>query len=152
MIALVQRVREARVEVDGACVGAIGPGLAVLVCAELGDTGAQADRLVDKLLKLRVFADETGRMNLSLQQTGGGLLLVSQFTLAADTRGGNRPSFARAAPPALGRALYERVLAQARAVHPDVAAGIFGADMQLHLVNDGPVTIPLAVPPEGAEA
>jgi D-tyrosyl-tRNA(Tyr) deacylase len=146
VIALVQRVREARVEAGGACVGAIGVGLAVLVCAEVGDAEAQADRLVDKLLKLRVFADEAGKLNRSVQEVGGGLLIVSQFTLAADTRGGNRPSFARAAPPALGRALYERVLAQARDRHPAVAAGIFGADMQLHLVNDGPVTIPLTLP------
>lgn len=147
MIALAQRVREARVEVEGCCVGAVGVGLMVLVCAEAGDTEAQADRLVDKLLKLRVFADTAGRMNLSLPQVGGGLLLVPQFTLAADTGGGNRPSFARAAPPERGRALYERVLAGARAAHPVVASGIFGADMQVHLVNDGPVTIPLAIAP-----
>ena len=150
MIGLVQRVREARVEVAGRTVGAIGPGLLALVCAEVGDGEAQAERLVDKLLKLRVFADEAGRMNRSLQDLGGGvaggLLLVSQFTLAADTRGGNRPSFSRAAPAALGERLYERVLALARERHPIVAAGVFGADMQVHLVNDGPVTIPIAIP------
>ena len=150
MITLVQRVREARVEVAGRAVGAIGPGLLALVCAEVGDGEAQAERLVDKLLKLRVFADEAGRMNRSLQDLGGGvaggLLLVSQFTLAADTRGGNRPSFSRAAPAALGERLYERVLALARERHPIVAAGVFGADMQVHLVNDGPVTIPIAIP------
>ena len=150
MIALVQRVREARVEVAGATVGQIGRGLLALVCAEVGDGDAQAERLVDKLLKLRIFSDEQGRMNRSLQDLGGGvaggLLLVSQFTLAADTRGGNRPSFSRAAPAALGERLYERVLAQARARHAIVEAGVFGADMQVHLVNDGPVTIPIAIP------
>ncbi len=151
MIALVQRVREARVEVAGATVGAIGAGLLVLVCAEVGDADAQADRLVDKLLKLRVFADAAGKMNLSVQDVAGGLLIVSQFTLAADTRGGNRPSFARAAAPALGLALYERVLAQARSRHAEVAAGVFGAHMQLHLVNDGPVTLPLSIPNDGSE-
>lgn len=156
MIALVQRVREARVEVGGATVGAIGRGLLALVCAEVGDGDAQAARLVDKLLKLRVFADEHGRMNRSLQDLGGGavggLLLVSQFTLAADTRGGNRPSFTRAAPAELGERLYERVLALARERHPVVAAGVFGADMQVHLVNDGPVTIPIAIPNDTAAA
>jgi D-tyrosyl-tRNA(Tyr) deacylase len=149
VIALLQRVRQARVEVDGAVVGAIGPGLLVFVCAEVGDTEAQADRLVDKLLGLRVFADDAGKMNRSVREVngreGGGLLIVSQFTLAADTRGGNRPSFTRAAPAALGRRLYDRVLARARERHPQVAAGVFGADMQVHLVNDGPVTIPLLI-------
>jgi len=145
MLALVQRVREARVEIDAAVVGQIGAGLLVLVCAEPGDTETQALRLVDKLLKLRVFSDAQGKMNLSLQDTAGGLLLVSQFTLAADASGGNRPSFTGAAAPALGRALYERVLAVARERWPTVAAGVFGADMQLHLVNDGPVTIPIRI-------
>jgi D-tyrosyl-tRNA(Tyr) deacylase len=156
VIALVQRVREARVEVGGATVGAIGRGLLALVCAEVGDGEAQAERLVDKLLKLRVFADERGLMNRSLQDLGGGavggLLLVSQFTLAADTRGGNRPSFTRAAPAALGERLYECVLARARERHPVVAAGVFGADMQVHLVNDGPVTIPITIPNDTAAA
>ncbi|HKX95355.1 MAG TPA: D-aminoacyl-tRNA deacylase [Methylibium sp.] len=154
MIALLQRVAEARVEVGGRCVGAIGPGLLVLVCAEVGDGEAEADALVDKLLKLRVFGDAAGKMNLSLRDLAAegrpaGLLLVSQFTLAADTRGGNRPSFSAAAPAALGRRLYERALDRARTVHPEVAAGEFGADMQVHLINDGPVTLPLWVRPAG---
>lgn len=157
MIALLQRVAEARVVIDGRTVGAIGPGLLVLVCAEVGDAEAQADALVDKLLKLRVFADAAGKMNLSLRELASagrpaGLLLVSQFTLAADTRGGNRPSFSAAAPAELGRRIYERVLARARATHPEVAAGEFGADMQVHLVNDGPVTLPLWVRPAEAGA
>ncbi|GAP34527.1 D-aminoacyl-tRNA deacylase [Piscinibacter sakaiensis] len=145
MLALVQRVREARVEVAGETVGAIGPGLLVLVCAQPADGEAQADALVAKLLKLRVFSDAAGKMNRSVVEVGGGLLLVSQFTLAADTRGGNRPSFSGAAPAALGERLYERVLATARASHPTVAQGRFGADMQVHLVNDGPVTLPLQI-------
>ena len=145
MLALLQRVRQARVEVDGQVVGAIDAGLLVLVCAEPADTPAQADRLVDKLLKLRVFADAAGKMNRSLQDVGGGLLLVSQFTLAADCSSGNRPGFSAAAPPAQGLALYEEVLRLARARHPRVQAGRFGADMQVHLVNDGPVTIPLTL-------
>ncbi|HEY1391924.1 MAG TPA: D-aminoacyl-tRNA deacylase [Methylibium sp.] len=143
MIALVQRVAQARVEVAGRVVGAIGAGLLVLVCAEPGDTEAQADKLVTKLLKLRIFSDASAKMNLSVQDVAGGLLVVSQFTLAADVSGGNRPSFTGAAAPELGRRLYERVLAQARAQHPEVASGEFGADMQVHLVNDGPVTIPI---------
>ena len=143
MIALVQRVRQARVEVDGAVVGAIGPGLLVLVCAEPADTPDVASRLLDKLLKLRIFADAAGKMNLSLQDVDGGLLLVSQFTLAADTSRGNRPSFIAAAGPELGRCLFDELLRLARERHPLVQAGEFGADMQVHLVNDGPVTIPL---------
>ena len=145
MIALVQRVRQARVEVAGATVGEIGVGMLVLVCAEPADTPQLAARLVDKLLKLRIFADEAGKMNRSVQDVAGGLLIVSQFTLAADVSGGNRPSFTAAAPPALGRALYEEVLRLARERHPDVAAGEFGAEMQVHLVNDGPVTIPITL-------
>ena len=145
MIALLQRVSEARVVVDGQTVGAIGAGLLALVCAEPADGDAQAERLVAKMLKLRIFGDSAGKMNLSLQDTGGGLLLVSQFTLAADTAGGNRPGFSGAAPAEQGRRLYEKVLALARAQHPRVQAGVFGADMQLHLVNDGPVTIPLRI-------
>lgn len=143
MIGLVQRVREARVEVADEVVGAIGTGLLVMVCAEPADDEALAGRFVDKLLKLRIFADEAGKMNRSLQDVGGGLLVVSQFTLAADTRGGNRPSFAGAAPPVQGEALYDAVLRVARERHPQVASGRFGADMQVHLINDGPVTIPL---------
>ncbi len=145
MIALVQRVLEARVDVAGQTVGAIGQGLLVLVCAEPADTPAQAAKLVDKLLKLRIFSDEAGKMNRSVQDVAGGLLIVSQFTLAADTSGGNRPSFTGAAPPALGRALYEETLRLARERHAVVQAGEFGADMRVHLVNDGPVTIPLRV-------
>ena len=148
MLSLIQRVRTARVEIAGETVGAIDAGLLVLVCAEPEDTEAQAERLVAKLLKLRVFSDEAGKMNLSVQDVAGaGLLIVSQFTLAADTRGGNRPSFTGAAPPELGRRLYDAVLRLAAERHPRVASGRFGADMQVHLVNDGPVTIPLTLRP-----
>lgn len=117
----------------------------MLVCAEQQDDEAVADRLVAKLLKLRVFSDDAGKMNRSVADVDGGLLVVSQFTLAADVSGGNRPSFTGAAGPELGRRLYERVLATARAAHPEVAAGEFGADMQIELVNDGPVTIPITL-------
>lgn len=154
MIGLLQRVREARVEVAGEIVGRIGPGLLALVCAEQGDCEAQADKLLAKMLKLRIFSDEAGKMNRSVQDldgqgTCGGLLIVSQFTLAADTRGGNRPSFTQAALPAQGERLYDYFVAQARAVHPVVATGRFAADMQVHLVNDGPVTLPLRIAPPG---
>ena len=145
MIAVLQRVAQARVEIGGQVVGAVGAGLLMLVCAEPEDTPAVASKMVDKVLKLRIFADDQGRMNRSVQDTAGGLLIVSQFTLAADTRGGNRPSFTAAAPPAQGEALYETVLRLARERHPQVACGRFGADMQVHLVNDGPVTIPLRI-------
>ncbi len=145
MIALVQRVLRAEVSVGGTTIGAIGQGLLVFVCAQPQDTEAIADKLVAKLLKLRIFPDDAGKMNRSVVEVHGGLLVVSQFTLAADVSGGNRPSFTGAAPPALGRALYERVLATARAQHPNVASGEFGADMQVSLVNDGPVTIPIAL-------
>lgn len=145
MIALLQRVSEASVSVDGCRVGAIGRGLLVLVCAEPADTEAQALKLVDKLLKLRIFSDDAGKMNRSLVDIGGGLLVVSQFTLAADTAGGNRPSFSGAAPAEQGRRLYEAVLAEARKRHTPVEAGVFGADMQVALINDGPVTIPLRI-------
>lgn len=145
MIALLQRVREASVWVAGERIGAIDQGLLVLVCAEPADGQPQVRRLVDKLLKLRIFADAEGRMNRSLQDVAGGLLIVSQFTLAADLSGGNRPSFSAAAPAELGRALYEAVLAYARERHPVVQAGRFGADMQVHLVNDGPVTLPMRI-------
>jgi D-tyrosyl-tRNA(Tyr) deacylase len=145
VIALVQRVARARVEIAGAVVGAIDAGLLVLVCAEPLDSDALADRLVVKLLKLRIFNDTAGKMNRSVQDVQGGLLIVSQFTLAADVSGGNRPSFTAAAPAEQGRRLYERVLATARASHPKVACGEFGAEMQLHLVNDGPVTIPITM-------
>lgn len=147
MIGLVQRVAEASVTVGQAVVGAIGPGLVVLVCAEPADGEAQAAKFVDKLLALRIFADAAGKMNRSLQDVGGGLLIVSQFTLAADTRGGNRPGFSQAAAPAEGERLYDYFVARARAAHPVVATGRFGASMQVHLVNDGPVTIPLRMEP-----
>lgn len=147
MKAVLQRVRQARVEVAATVVGEIGPGLLVLLCAERGDTEAVADKLLTKVLKLRIFADEAGKMNRSVQDVGGGLLLVSQFTLAADTSGGNRPSFSQAAAPEDGRRLYEYFVAQARAAHPVVQTGQFAADMQVHLVNDGPVTIPIELRP-----
>ena len=143
MKAVLQRVREARVVVADEVVGQIGPGLLVLLCAERGDSDAVADKLLAKLLKLRIFSDEAGKMNRSVQDVAGGLLVVSQFTLAADVAGGNRPSFTGAAAPDEGRRLYEHFVAQARAVHPLVQTGRFAADMQVHLVNDGPVTIPL---------
>ncbi len=145
MLALIQRVSQARVEVAGRLIGAIDQGLLVLVCAEPTDTETIADKLVAKLLKLRIFSDDAGKMNRSVVDVRGGLLIVSQFTLAADTSAGNRPSFTAAAPAELGQQLYQRVLATARAQHPVVAAGEFGADMQVHLVNDGPVTIPLTL-------
>jgi D-tyrosyl-tRNA(Tyr) deacylase len=145
MLAVVQRVIEARVVVEGRTIGEIRHGLLVLVCAERGDSEAQADKLLAKLLKLRIFSDEAGKMNRSVQDVQGGLLLVSQFTLAADTSGGNRPSFTNAAPADEGRRLYEYVVAQARASHPVVQTGEFAADMRVLLVNDGPVTIPLTV-------
>ena len=143
MKAVLQRVREARVEVDGQVVGAIQAGLLVLVCAEPADTADTGRRLLAKLLRLRVFSDDAGKMNRSLVDVQGGLLLVSQFTLAADCSGGNRPGFSAAAPPAQARQLYDQLLLDARGLHPQVAAGVFGADMQVHLINDGPVTIPL---------
>ena len=147
MIAVLQRVREARVDVEGATVGAIGAGLLALMCAERGDTEAEADKLLAKILKLRIFSDADGKMNRSVQDIAGGLLLVSQFTLAADTTGGNRPSFTQAAAPGEGRRLYDYVVERARAAHPVVQTGQFAADMQVHLVNDGPVTIPLRIAP-----
>ena len=130
---------------DGVAIGAIAQGLLVLVCAERGDAEGQVDRLLAKLLKLRIFSDDNGKMNRSVQEVGGGLLLVSQFTLAADTSGGNRPSFTQAAGAEEGRRLYDYLVAQAQRVHPVVATGRFGADMKLHLINDGPVTIPMRV-------
>ena len=145
MKAIVQRVASARVDIAGQTVGAIGAGLLVLLCAERGDADAMADRMLAKLLKLRIFSDEAGKMNRSVQDIGGGLLVVSQFTLAADVSGGNRPSFTQAAAPDEGRRLYDYFVDRARAAHPVVTTGEFGADMQVHLVNDGPVTIPLVV-------
>ncbi len=143
MISLLQRVSEARVDIAGETVGAIGPGLLLLLCAEPDDTEAVGEKLLAKVLKLRIFGDDAGKMNRSVQDISGGLLIVSQFTLAADTKSGNRPGFTGAAPPALGEALYDAFVKAARAAHPVVATGRFGADMQVHLVNDGPVTIPL---------
>jgi D-tyrosyl-tRNA(Tyr) deacylase len=147
MIGLLQRVSQARVEVDGRTVGAIGPGLLVLLAVEPGDTRDHACKLVDRLLRYRVFEDDDGRMNLSLLDTGGGLLLVPQFTLAADTGKGLRPSFTGAAPPALGRQLFDHAVASARGqIGERVATGRFGAHMQVSLTNDGPVTFWLRVP------
>jgi D-tyrosyl-tRNA(Tyr) deacylase len=143
LIALLQRVTQARVEVAGEVVGAIGAGLLVLLCAEPDDTEALAEKMLAKILKLRIFNDDQGKMNRSLQDVGGGLLLVSQFTLAADTKGGNRPGFTGAANPALGEALFDHFVRQARAQHPAVQTGRFAAEMQVHLVNDGPITIPI---------
>jgi D-tyrosyl-tRNA(Tyr) deacylase len=140
MKGLLQRVRGARVDVEGATVGAIDQGLLVLVGIEPQDTRASADKLLHKLLNYRVFSDADGKMNLSLSDVGGGLLLVSQFTLAADTRSGMRPSFSKAAPPALGAELFDYLLEKAKTSHRTVASGQFGADMQVHLINDGPVT------------
>ena len=150
MISVLQRVRAAHVEVHDRVIARIGLGLLVLVCAERGDTEVEADKLLAKLLKLRIFSDEAGKMNRSLQDVGGGLLLVSQFTLAADTRGGNRPSFTQAAAPEDGRRLYDYLVQQAHAAHPVVQTGQFATDMQVHLVNDGPITIPLRIAPAGA--
>jgi D-tyrosyl-tRNA(Tyr) deacylase len=148
VIGLLQRVARAHVEVDGRDVGAIGPGLLVLLCAERGDTEKEGDALLARLVAYRVFADAAGRMNRSLADVRGGLLLVPQFTLAADTRSGLRPSFTPAAPPDEARRLYEYVVSRARSAHPVVETGIFGADMQVHLVNDGPVTFWLRVEPD----
>ena len=145
MKGLLQRVSQARVEVAGDILGAIDQGLLVLVGVEPQDDRASADRLLHKLLNYRVFADAEGRMNCSVQDVQGGLLLVSQFTLAADTRKGLRPGFSTAAPPQQAEELFDYLLAQARSAWPQVATGQFGADMQVHLVNDGPVTIMLEV-------
>jgi D-aminoacyl-tRNA deacylase len=148
MIALIQRVTQAAVTVDGEVVGRIGPGLLALAAVERGDGPRQAERLAERVLGYRVFEDESGRMNLSLADTGGGLLLVSQFTLAADTKKGARPSFTPAAEPEQGRALFEALLAAARRRHQTVETGRFGARMQVALVNDGPVTFWLRVMPD----
>lgn len=140
MIGLLQRVSQARVEVDGKTVGEIGAGLLVLVGVERDDTEAKAERLLERLLGYRVFPDNTGRMNCSLRDTGGGLLLVPQFTLAADTRKGTRAGFSTAAAPEDGRRLFDLLVEQARSSHASVALGTFGADMQVSLTNNGPVT------------
>ena len=151
MKGLLQRVSSARVDIAGLTVGQIGPGLVVLVCAERGDTNTEADKLLAKIIKLRVFNDAGGKMNRSLQDVAGGLLIVSQFTLAADVSGGNRPSFTSAAAPDEGRRLYDYFVARARLLHPVVHTGQFGANMQLHLVNDGPVTIAVQMAPAVAD-
>jgi D-tyrosyl-tRNA(Tyr) deacylase len=150
MIGLVQRVTRANVRVEGRNVGEIGPGLVVLLCAERGDGERQAVQLMAKILALRIFADDAGKMNRNVADVRGGLLLVPQFTLAADTRSGNRPSFTPAAPPAEGRALFEHCVVLARAAHPIVATGEFGAMMQVELVNDGPATFWLRIEPDVA--
>ncbi|WP_297614356.1 D-aminoacyl-tRNA deacylase [uncultured Roseicyclus sp.] len=141
MRALIQRVREAQVRVDGTLIGQTGPGLLILVCAMQGDTPEAATALAARVAKLRIFRDEAGKMNRSLLDTGGGALVVSQFTLAADTSRGNRPGFSTAAPPAEGQALYRDFVAALAALGPRVETGEFGADMAVSLINDGPVTI-----------
>ena len=148
MIALIQRVTQARVRVDVAEVGAIGRGVLALVCAERGDAEREADALLAKLLSFRLFADPQGKMNLSVVDVAGGLLLVPQFTLAADTASGTRPSFTPAAPAAEGERLFDHFVARARARHEPVATGIFGATMRVELINDGPVTFWLQVRPK----
>lgn len=150
MIALLQRVSQASVSVEGETVGEIGAGLMVLLGVERGDGFAQADRMLERILGYRVFADCEGRMNLSLSDTQGGLLLVSQFTLAADTDKGMRPGFASAAEPEQARACFEHLVGAARAQHAPVATGRFGANMSVALVNEGPVTFRLRVPPDEA--
>ena len=151
MIGLLQRVRNASVTVAGQSVGAIGAGLLVLVGIERGDTERSADRLLERLLGYRVFPDPEGRMNLSVADVGGGLLLVPQFTLPADTQKGTRPSFTPAAAPEEGRRLFGYLLERARAAHPVVDSGRFGAEMDVALVNHGPVTFWLRVPPSGGK-
>lgn len=150
MQALVQRVLRASVRIDGDTVAQIGAGLLVFFCAEHGDTEASADKLLQKLLKLRIFSDAKGKMNLSLRDlqnsgTPAGLLIVSQFTLAADTSGGNRPSFKNAGEPIQGQKLYDYFVQQAQGGHSQVETGVFAANMLVELVNDGPVTIPMRI-------
>jgi D-tyrosyl-tRNA(Tyr) deacylase len=148
VIGLLQRVTQASVTVDGETVGAIDAGLLVLVCAERGDTEQEADALLTKLLAYRVFSDDAGKMNRSVTDVAGGLLLVPQFTLAADTRSGTRPSFTPAASPEDGKRLFDHFVRQARSRHAKVETGQFGAHMQVALVNNGPVTFWLQVPPK----
>ncbi len=148
MIGLLQRVTSAAVAVDGVSIASINTGLLVLIGVERGDSEAQAERLADRLLSYRVFSDADGKMNLSLRDIDGGLLLVPQFTLAADTSRGNRPGFSHAAAPERGRQLFDHLVATAQAQHTDVQTGEFGADMQVTLCNDGPVTIHLQVKPD----
>ena len=147
MKSVIQRVSQAQVRVGGEVIGEIGAGLLVLLCAERGDAEVQADKLLAKILKLRIFSDDDSKMNRSVQDVAGGLLIVSQFTLAADVSGGNRPSFTGAASPDEGRRLYDYFVARARTLHHIVHTGRFAADMQVHLINDGPVTIPLRIDP-----
>ncbi|MBS1153762.1 MAG: D-tyrosyl-tRNA(Tyr) deacylase [Myxococcaceae bacterium] len=147
MIALIQRVSRAHVEVNGETIATVGRGLLALIGVEAGDSAATATRLLERVLAYRVFPDAEGRMNLDLRQIGGGLLLVPQFTLAADTSKGNRPGFSTTAAPAVAESLFRLMVEQARALHPGVQAGAFGADMQVSLVNDGPATFNLRVPP-----
>ena len=143
MMAVLQRVSEASVRVEGEVIGQIGTGLLVLLCAEKGDTELVADKMLAKMLKLRIFNDEAGKMNLSVQDVAGGLLLVSQFTLAADVSSGTRPGFSGAAAPDDARRLYDYFVAQAQKAHPVVQTGRFAADMKVALINDGPITIPM---------
>jgi D-tyrosyl-tRNA(Tyr) deacylase len=151
MICLLQRVSQSSVVVDGKTIGAIGRGLMVLIAVERGDSEEQADRLLERVLSYRVFPDAEERMNLSLQDIGGGLLLVPQFTLAADTSKGTRPGFSAAAAPEAGRKLFAYAVEEARRRHAQVAQGQFGAHMQVNLINDGPVTFWLRVPPTSAK-
>ncbi len=143
MKCILQRVNEAQVYIDNKLFSSIEQGILVFICAEHGDTEETVKKAVDKILKLRIFSDTNDKMNLSLQQINGSLLVVSQFTLAADTSRGNRPSFTNAANPTDGEALYEYFLTYARSQHNEVTSGSFGANMQIHLINNGPVTIPL---------
>ncbi|MBN0988164.1 D-aminoacyl-tRNA deacylase [Amphritea pacifica] len=145
MKALIQRVQSASVDIAGERHGEIGAGILLLLGVEKTDTRSNADKLLQKILNYRIFADSEGRMNLNLQQRQGGLLIVSQFTLVADTAKGLRPGFSKGATPQQGEALYQYFVDQARAQHPDVATGRFGADMQVGLINDGPVTFLLEV-------
>jgi len=149
MISLLQRVSEASVVVDGSTTGAIGPGILALIGVQRFDSEKQADRLLQRILSYRIFPDGQGKMNLDLVQAGGALLLVPQFTLAADTNSGNRPSFTPAAPPHEGERLFDYLVRQAHTALGDVQTGVFGADMQVRLVNEGPVTFWLQVPPAG---
>ncbi|PKM11097.1 MAG: D-tyrosyl-tRNA(Tyr) deacylase [Gammaproteobacteria bacterium HGW-Gammaproteobacteria-3] len=146
MITIIQRVTEAKVSVDQQCTGAIGRGILALVAVEKDDSEKEAGRLLERMLDYRIFADSEGRMNLSLRDINGGLLLVPQFTLAADTRKGKRPSFTSAAPPEQGRQLFAYLQGLAQSVYPNMAFGVFGADMQVILINDGPVTFILRTP------
>lgn len=145
MKCLLQRVSSAKVVIKGQTVGEISNGLLVFVCAEVSDTEQTIDKSLQKILNIRIFNDENMKMNLNIGQKNGGLLLVSQFTLAADTRRGNRPGFSLAAPPSIAEPLFNEMVKKAKALHPLVQTGHFGADMQIHLVNDGPVTIPLDI-------